>query len=141
MQQLEPQIRYQNRLLRQLKREGLTAIYEVLSDGNVCYGYEVIRIKIAPAKEMFGKFVPEHEAYPSSAKGSNDWGDIAWSYGRDQKTEPFERYNGLAAKYRKADLKGSRALTEQTSLDLGIERAEGYSFPAIVSQGAASRAG
>lgn len=69
---------------------------------------------------MFGKFVPEHEAYPSSAKGSSDWGDIAWSYGRSQRDQAFERYNGLTAKYRKADSRGTRALTEQTSLDLGI---------------------
>lgn len=67
MKELEREFRYQGRILRQLRREGTTAIYEVLSDGGgVLYGYEVIRIKRAPAEEKFGKFYPERELYPSS---------------------------------------------------------------------------
>jgi hypothetical protein len=72
-------------------------------------GYEVIRIKIAPAETKFGKFYPERELYPSSSKNSSDWGDIAWSYGRTQREEAFEHYNGLVAKYRKADSRARRS--------------------------------
>jgi hypothetical protein len=52
MQQLETQIRYQNRILRQVAREGFTAIYEVLLDGGMLVGFEVIRIKVAPVYRM-----------------------------------------------------------------------------------------
>jgi hypothetical protein len=41
-------------------------------------GFEVIRIKIAPAETKFGKFYPERELYPPSAKNSSDWVDVAW---------------------------------------------------------------
>lgn len=75
-------------------------------------GYEVVRIKIAPAERKFGKFYPQRELYASSSKNSSDWGDIAWSYGRNQRQETFEHYNGLVAKYRKADSKLRRPLVQ-----------------------------
>jgi hypothetical protein len=55
-----------------------------------------------------------------------NWGDVAWSYGRNQRQEAFQHYNGLVAKYRRADSKVRRPLEDQTSLDLGIPIAEGH---------------
>ena len=114
MKELEREIRYQGRILRQLKREGTTAIYEVLSDGGgFLYGYEVIRIKRVPAEEKFGKSYPERELYPSSAKNSLDWGTIAWSWGRNQKEHAFGQFKGLAAQYGNAYPKENQTLEDE----------------------------
>jgi hypothetical protein len=102
MQRLATELRSQNRTLRQLKRAGLIAIYDVRNEGGLLYGYELIRIKVAPEEEKFGKLYPERELYPSSARESNDWGTIAWSFGRNQKKEAFAMFNGLLKKERKA---------------------------------------
>ena len=64
------------------------------------YGYEVIIIKVLPAETIVGRDYPEREAYPSSAKNSDDWGNIAWSYGRSQLKDALERFNGLVAEER-----------------------------------------
>jgi len=106
MQALATELRVQNRTLRQLKREGLVALYDVRNEGELLYGYEVIRIKVAPEQEIFSKRYPEREVYPSSAKESNDWGTIAWSFGRNQKKEAFAMFNGLVKKDRKAAIAG-----------------------------------
>jgi hypothetical protein len=98
MQTLETEITYQGRTLRQLKRSGLIAIYDVRNAGELLYGYEVIKIKIAPEREVFGKMYPERELYPSSAKDSPDWGTTAWSFGRNYKKEAMAMFNGLAKK-------------------------------------------
>jgi len=95
MELLPIELTYQGRTLRQLKREGQVAIYDVRNAGGMLYGYEVIIIKIAPAEEKFGKQYPERELYPSSAKNSNDWGSIAWSFGRKWKKEALACFNGL----------------------------------------------
>ena len=99
MELLETELTYQGRILRQLKRQGQVAIYDVRNAGNLLYGYEVIIIKIAPAEEKFGRQYPERELYPSSAKNSDDWGTIAWSLGRNQKKEAFAMFNGLVKRY------------------------------------------
>jgi hypothetical protein len=101
MQTLATELRVQNRTLRQLKRTGLIAVYELRNDGRLLLGFEVIRIKVAPEQEMFGKLYPERELYPSSSKESNDWGTIAWSFGRNQKKEALAMFNGLLKKERK----------------------------------------
>jgi hypothetical protein len=114
MKELEHEIRYKGRVLRQLKREGTTAIYEVLSDGRgFLYGYEVIRIKRAPAEEKFGKLYPERELYPSTAKNSLDWGTIAWSWGRNQKEQAFRQFKGLVAQYGNAYPKENQTLEDE----------------------------
>jgi hypothetical protein len=88
--------KYQGRTLRQLKRIGMVAIYELRNQGELLYGYEVVRIKVSPAEEMFGKSYPERELYPSSS----DLGTIAWSFGRTQKIEALAMFNGLVKKER-----------------------------------------
>jgi hypothetical protein len=92
---IEKKLKYQWRNLRQLKRTGMIAIYDVRSRGEMLYGYEVVQIKVIPAGEIYGKAYPEREAYPSSAKGSNDWGTCAWSFGRNHKRLALACFSGL----------------------------------------------
>jgi len=96
MKPLPKEIPYQGRVLKQILREGTVAIYEVIARGNVSYGYEVIWIKFAPEEEKFGKLYPNRELYPSSSKNSNDWGQIAWSWGTLQKNQAFSQFRALA---------------------------------------------
>jgi len=98
MKPLETEIQFQGRTLRQLKRSGMIAIYELRNEGELLYGYEVIRIKVAPPQEVFGKSYPERELYPSSRKDNPDWGTIAWSFGTKQKREAMSMFNGLVKK-------------------------------------------
>jgi hypothetical protein len=58
VRELEKEFGYQGRTLRQLRREGRVAIYELLDRGEVLYGYEVVVIKIAPAEEILGRQYP-----------------------------------------------------------------------------------
>jgi hypothetical protein len=112
MQTLATELRIQNRTLRQLKRTGLIAIYELRNDGELQLGFEVIRIKVAPEQEKFGKLYPERELYPSSSKESNDWGTIAWSFGRNQKPEALAMFNGLVKKELKKEPKRGHLMLE-----------------------------
>ncbi|MBV8275043.1 MAG: hypothetical protein JO170_07270 [Verrucomicrobia bacterium] len=86
---------YQGRILRQIKRQGMAALYEVRNKGNTLYGYEVIIITIEPAKELFGRALPERESYPKA----EDWGDLAWSFPRIAKKQAFACFNGLLKRY------------------------------------------
>ena len=56
----------------QVWRKGMTAIYKQLRTEDT---YEVIKIKISPASEVFGKSYPEREVYP----GNEEWGKLAWT--------------------------------------------------------------
>src|SRR5271157_4904451 len=98
MQTLATDLKAQNRTLRQLKRTGLVAVYDVRNEGEILLGFEVIKIKVAPEQEKFGKLYPERELYPSSARESTDWGTIAWSFGRKQKKEALAMLNALIKK-------------------------------------------
>jgi hypothetical protein len=104
MKTLETELTHQGRTLRQLKRDGWVAIYEVIGRNLLTYGYEVIIIKVAPAAEIYGRLYPERELYPSSSKESPDWGSIAWSYGRNQRDDAFTSFERLAEKQRNRSL-------------------------------------
>ena len=91
MERLEEEITHHGRTLRQIKRTGKSAIYELRNKGNMLYGYEVIRIRISPAREIYGKFYPEREAYP----GNEQWGSLAWSFGARQRQAAMACFNGL----------------------------------------------
>lgn len=67
------------------------AIYELIGPQELTYGYEVIRIKVKKEQQVFDTEKPEREAYPSDS----DFGRIAWSYGRNQRKQAFERYDVL----------------------------------------------
>ncbi len=64
-----------------LKRKGQIALSE-RSDGV----YEVFFIKVQDANEMFGRFYPKRELYPSN----EDFGKTAWCY---------TNYNSALIKY------------------------------------------
>jgi hypothetical protein len=95
MRPFKTEFGYQGRTLRQLGRTGRVAVYELLLRGKVPVGHEVIVFKIEPAEELFGKMVPEREAYPSSSKESSDWGKIAWSWGTAQKRTAWAQFEEL----------------------------------------------
>lgn len=91
MRTLETEIRYQGRTLKQTKREGRVALYELYGAGGVLYGYEVIIVKIHPAESIRGHEYPEREGYPAN----EDWGTLAWSYGRNDQNGALARFQGL----------------------------------------------
>jgi hypothetical protein len=101
MKPVETELIFQGRTLRQMKRTGMVAIYELRNEGELLLGYEVIKIKVAAAQEVFGKPYPDRETYPSSRKDSPDWGTIAWSFGRNQKIVALAVFNSLVKKERK----------------------------------------
>lgn len=54
-----------------VKRNGEVCLYQ-RSDGP----YEVFRVQVAPARNVFGSELPERETYP----GNEDFGKTAWCY-------------------------------------------------------------
>jgi hypothetical protein len=105
MQILETELKAQNRTLKQLKREGRVAIYELLSRGNLLYGYEVIIVKILPARNIMGRDYPEREGYPAN----EDWGDLAWSYPNTAFQSAAKRFEGLVKDEQAGRLPGTPA--------------------------------
>jgi hypothetical protein len=84
-------LKARGRILRQIERQGLVALYDVRAPGDRLYGYEVIRIKIKPPAEAFGRLYPEREAYPAD----EDWGTRAWSYPRNGLEAAKEHFEAL----------------------------------------------
>jgi hypothetical protein len=58
----------------QVERTTKHAIYSQCREGKVA-AYEVVRIRVAPASEVFGAAYPEREVYP----GSEAWGSEGWT--------------------------------------------------------------
>jgi hypothetical protein len=105
MQLLEIEVKAQNRTLKQLKRKGRVAIYELLSRGNILYGYEVIIVKTLPARNIMGRDYPEREGYPAN----EDWGDLAWSYPNTTLQLAMKRFEGLIKAEQEGRLPGTPA--------------------------------
>jgi hypothetical protein len=105
MQVLELELKAQNRTLKQLKREGRVAIYELLSRGSLLYGYEVIIVKILSATNIMGRDYPEREGYPAN----EDWGDLAWSYPNTALESAIKRFEGLVKDEQAGRLPGTPA--------------------------------
>lgn len=63
-------------LLRQIRREGVAAIYAQHQESGRVQGYEVIRIREGKEWSAFGKTYPAAEIYPSSEQ----WGTYGWTY-------------------------------------------------------------
>lgn len=75
-------------------KPGLTAKLLMRTDKKAIYYrwddvYEVFRIKIAEAAEIFGKSYPKREVYPCN----EDFGKTAWCY--KQKENAIRRYNAI----------------------------------------------
>lgn len=109
MDQISMEFEFQGRTLRQLCRTGMVALYEMVGQQGMTYGFELVIIKISPACEIMGRAYPEREAYPSSVKGSNDWGTIAWSYGRGERAIAEQGFDCLC---RRREARQGRAKTE-----------------------------
>jgi hypothetical protein len=93
---IQTEFPHQCRVLRQLKRSGNIALYQLLGGGGkMPLGYEVVRIRIAPPVEIEGRAYPWREYYPKSTKHSDDWGRHGFSYGRDQRERAEERYQDM----------------------------------------------
>jgi hypothetical protein len=93
MEKLATEFKVQNRTLKQIKRKGDVALYELYGANGMLYGFELIIIKIRKAREAFGKFYPEHETYPAS----EDWGSLGWSYGQNFRSTAVKAFETLAA--------------------------------------------
>ena len=104
---ISTELKYQGRALKQIKREGRVALYQAEDP----YGYEVVIIRDEKAREIFGKFYPEHEVYPSS----EDWGAYGWTFRPDELALAEKRFASLLPRWganlahepNKADLEGS----------------------------------
>ena len=95
MKELEFEIKVQNRTLKQIKRQGRAALYALYGPGNELYGFEVILIKVHPAEIIQGRPYPEREGYPAN----EDWGRLAWSYGRNDEKVALKKFEGLAIEH------------------------------------------
>src|SRR5258705_9000882 len=70
----------------QIWRSGDIAIFEQRRNG-LLIAYEVIVVQKSPAREIFGKFYPAHEAYPPFGK---EWSPGGWSFSRQHRQWAFE---------------------------------------------------
>jgi hypothetical protein len=100
MQELKQEYVKNERRLMQLKRTKKVAMYAVYPEvGDTLYGYEVIMIIIAPAREIFGRNVPIREAYPSNEQ----FGKLAWAYGIKQYALALARFEELSRRLDKPE--------------------------------------
>jgi hypothetical protein len=53
--------------------------------------YEVVKLRVRPAEERFGKYYPNRESYPSS----EEWGTHGFSYLKDELNRAKERCEEL----------------------------------------------
>jgi hypothetical protein len=61
---------------KQIKREGMKAIFEQVKKGHTGVTYEVVRIIKHNGYELGGQKIPAGEAYP----GSSQWGISGWTF-------------------------------------------------------------
>lgn len=87
---LEKEIKKHGFTYVQLERTPTVALYAVKSEFGGTLGYEIIRIRIAPATFMKinNTWIPEREAYP----GSEEFGQRGWYYPAEYKAEAYSRY-------------------------------------------------
>ena len=90
MRTLEKIVKTNGTLYKQIKRESWKAMYRAESGQ-----YEVFKVKVLPATEMFGNPVPEREKFP----GNEDFGKFAWCLSSREKAD--EIYDGLIKKVKK----------------------------------------
>lgn len=85
---LEKEIRRHGFIYTQIKRTASCALYAVQTKSGGLLGYEVIKIKIAPAvfMKITEKWVPEREVYPSD----EEFGERGWYFINPQEKEKAE---------------------------------------------------
>lgn len=74
-----------------LQRDGLVCLVK-RSKPDHCH-YEVVKLQIEPAKIMFGKEIPEHEAYP----GNEKWGAHGFTYHSTQLDMARKQFHKMLA--------------------------------------------
>jgi hypothetical protein len=90
MRLLEKTIRKNGYEYRLVAKGEKAFIYEQWDDeDNFTVAYEVFRLKVSKAKEVFGDIMPEREVFP----GNGDFGVWAWTYRNLEKA--YEKYNQL----------------------------------------------
>jgi len=87
MKKLDLEIKTNGRTYRQIKRNEYKAMY-LSNDGY----YEVFNIHVIPPGEIFGKYYPERESYPST----EEFGVRAWCTKNKERAE--EIYNNIVEK-------------------------------------------
>ena len=95
METLKTEVQVQNLPLKQIKRRGSVALYELSGPRGVHYGFEVVVIRIRRAEELFGRCYPERETYP----GNEDWGTCGWSYLVSDLAGAQKRFDSLLPKW------------------------------------------
>jgi hypothetical protein len=95
METLKTELQVQNRTLKQIKRQGSVALYELYGPQGQLYGFEVVVVRIRRAEELFGRRYPERETYP----GNEDWGTYGWSYLASDLPGAQKRFEHLLPKW------------------------------------------
>ncbi len=57
---------------RQIKREGMIALFERFKPGPTQHHFEVVRLRVRRERQIGGSTVPGGECYPSSSQWGND---------------------------------------------------------------------
>lgn len=82
--------------LRQLGRSDHAAIYSMhIKAGEHkgrLDGYEVVKIRIAPASQLFGVDQPEREVYPTT----DEWSERAWTFTRTDLDRAQAKFNRIS---------------------------------------------
>jgi hypothetical protein len=94
MNTLETTLKVQGRTLKQIRREGKVALYELYGGQGLLIGYELILVRTLPEETIMGRRYPQREAFPKNEA----WGTEGWSFGRNQAKEAHECFDKLAAK-------------------------------------------
>lgn len=92
MKKLEEQIKTNGTTYTLVKRNAWKAIYRAEAGH-----YEVFKIKVLPATEIFGNPVPIREHYPSS----EEFGKFAWCFTNEEKA--LELYDRLVEPEKKKE--------------------------------------
>jgi hypothetical protein len=98
MERLATELKVQNRTLKQIRRYGQVALYELYGPHGSLYGFELIVVKIRKAEESFGNFYPQRETYPTN----EEWGSFGWSYhekSREMAVSEFTRMANATLQY------------------------------------------
>ena len=77
-----------------LERQGMIAVYEQHRDERT-FAYEVVKIRLRPAREIGGKTLEASERLPSD----EDWGTLGKTYTLSQ-TTPIDARNAAKAQMR-----------------------------------------
>jgi hypothetical protein len=105
---LASEFKVQSRTLKQIKRQGQVALYELYCAQGMLIGYEVVVVRIRKQHEAFGRNFPAMEVYP----GNEVWGAYGWSYQARDSVGAQKRFGTLLPKW------GANLARHQNEADL-----------------------